>query len=310
MNALEKLELIDRVGRELQSKMTYEDINQYLNAHEVNTKKPTSNSNSKWVYVKELLSDEEDSLIIDIANELQITHNFTTTDSKSSFEAAFWEPSHFKLFLSHISSFKETTSQLQSALRTYGISAFVAHVDIEPTKEWQNEIEAGLYSMEALAAILMPGFKDSSWTDQEVGIAMGRGVLVIPIMRGSTPYGFISKYQGLDANGKSVAQVAKSIFRILTSSPKTRKRMISCLIETTIRATSTEEAITKLKHIESIQKLSPEYLKQLRNSAKSSVALSSEASSNALNNILIKHDLKPISNAQAVNQFENNDIPF
>jgi len=43
--------------------------------------------------------------------------------------------------------------RLQSSLRRFGISAFVAHVDIDPTKEWQDEIEAALFSMDALAAI-------------------------------------------------------------------------------------------------------------------------------------------------------------
>lgn len=73
------------------------------------------------------------------------------------------------------------------------MSSFVAYTDIKPTKEWQGEIENALHSMDALAAILMPGFKDSDWTDQEVGVAIGRGVPIIPIMRGLTPYGFIGK---------------------------------------------------------------------------------------------------------------------
>ena len=161
-----------------------------------------------------------------IADELQVPHNYTIVDSGAAVEAAFWEPFHFRLFLSHLSSFKKTTGLLQAALRRYGISAFVAHVDIEPTKEWLAEIEAGLYSMDALAAILMPGFKESNWTDHEVGIAVGRGVLVIPIMRGLNPYGFISKYQGLYAEGKTVATVAGDVFRILVASPKTTSRKL------------------------------------------------------------------------------------
>jgi len=86
-----------------------------------------------------------------------------------------------------LSAFKKTTGQLQTALRSYGVSAFVAHVDIEPTREWMSEIEAGLHSMDALVAILMPGFKESNWTDQEVGVAVGRGVLVIRSCVGLNP---------------------------------------------------------------------------------------------------------------------------
>ena len=184
MKVLERLGLIDRIGRELQSRMSYGEIDTYLKTYGVNTKKKTSGVNSKWVYSKELLADEGDDVILRIANELAVPHNYVVADASKTLEATFWEPSHFKLFLSHLSSFKQTTGKLQAALRKFGISAFVAHVEIEPTREWLDEIEAGLHSMDALAAILMPGFKESNWTDQEVGVAVGRGVLIIPIMRG------------------------------------------------------------------------------------------------------------------------------
>ena len=193
MKVLDRLGLIDRIGRELQSRMSYHEIDAYLKAHGVDTKKQTSGVNSKWVYSKELLSDEKESVIVRIADEVQVPHNYTIASPGTTVEATFWEPSHLRLFLSHLSTFKKTSGLLQAALRAYGISAFVAHVDIEPTKEWLDEIEAGLYSMDALVAILMPGFKESDWTDQEVGVAAGRGVLIIPIIRGLSPYGFISR---------------------------------------------------------------------------------------------------------------------
>lgn len=193
MNAFERLELVDRIGRELQSIMSYAEIKTYLKVHGVDTAKATSNVNSKWVYSKDLLSGEAEDIILRIADELKVPHNHVVMEPGKVLEANFWEPFHLKLFLSHLSVFKVTTRELQKALCKFGISAFVAHVDIEPTREWQNEIEAGLYSMDALAAILMPGFKESDWTDQEIGVAIGRGVLVIPLIRGLTPYGFISK---------------------------------------------------------------------------------------------------------------------
>jgi hypothetical protein len=202
--------------------MSYADITTYLKANGIDISKPTSGVNSKWVYTKELLADAPAETVLRIADELGIPHTYAVTATKETVEATFWEAHHFRLFLSHLSTFKKTTGALQAALRRYGISAFVAHVDIEPTREWQDEIEAGLFSMDALVAILMPGFKESNWTDQEVGVAIGRGVLVIPIIRGLTPYGFIGKYQGLQANGMTVPQVAEQVFGILVAAPKTR----------------------------------------------------------------------------------------
>ena len=53
MRRLEKINLIDRIGRELQERMSYADIDVYMAACDVDTSKETSNVNSKWVYVKE-----------------------------------------------------------------------------------------------------------------------------------------------------------------------------------------------------------------------------------------------------------------
>jgi hypothetical protein len=309
MKVIERLSLVDRIGRELQSRMSYGEIDTYLKAHGVDTKKPTSGVNSKWVYSKELLADEQEDLIIRIANELEVPHNHVVADPSKTLEAIFWEPFHFKLFISHLSSFKTTTGQLQAALRKFGISAFVAHVDIEPTREWLDEIEAGLYSMDALAAILMPGFKESNWTDQEVGVAVGRGVLVLPIMRGLEPYGFISKYQGLNANGKTVATVAEEIFRILTSSPKTRAKMLSCLTETTLQAKSEAEVLEKLEFLASVKALPKGHIQRLQEAAANSAALMAGKPLEKLNELLATHKLSPVAVKKDFLDFDD-EIPF
>lgn len=247
MKALDRHTLLDKIGRELQARMGYADIKAYLRAQGVDTNKPTSGVNSKWVYTKEMLEDAPDKTILDIATELEIPHTYTVKPSGATIEATFWEPHHFRLFLSHLAAFKKQTGLLQGALRRYGIAAFVAHVDIEPTREWQDEIEAGLLSMDALAAILIPGFNESKWTDQEVGAAIGRQILIIPIIKGLNPYGFIGKFQGLRAEGKTVAQVAEEVFQILVSSPMTRTRMLTCLVDTTLQSTLEDDALFKLQ---------------------------------------------------------------
>ena len=163
--------------------------------------------------------------------------------------------------------------------------------------------------MDALTAILMPEFKQSDWTDQEVGFAVGRGVLVIPVMRGLNPYGFISKYQGMNAQGKTVGSVAEEIFRILTVSPKTRSRMLSCLVETTLQSKSEGEAISKLRHLSSVQALPLAHLQRLQESALSSAVLSTAAPLEALNSLLAKYKLESVSLVQPSNPFDD-DIPF
>lgn len=108
-----------------------------------------------------------------------------------------WGDGGFRVFLSHKSEVKKETANLKEQLIQFGISCFVAHQDIEPTKEWQNEIENALTTMDGFIALLTEKFHDSNWTDQEIGFAFAKGVPIFAIRLGKDPYGFIGKFQGL-----------------------------------------------------------------------------------------------------------------
>jgi len=108
-----------------------------------------------------------------------------------------WGQDGFRVFLGHKDSVKEQAGQLKDKLSHFGISGFVAHEDIKPEKEWQDEIENALSTMDAFVAIMTDDFHDSDWTDQEVGFAFGRGVPIISVKLGKDPYGFIGKFQAL-----------------------------------------------------------------------------------------------------------------
>ncbi len=264
MKPLEKIKLIDDIGRELQSRMTFSEIDSYFETYGIPTDHQPS-YNSKYVYVKEILPKISDEIIIEIANELDIEHNFQSKlpifkDNSTT----FWKAGHFKLFISHLSSFKKTIGHLKKELEKYGISSFVAHEDIEPTKEWQEEIEKGLFSMDALCAVLMPGFKESNWTDQEIGVAIGRGILVIPIRKELDPYGFIGKFQGFQALGKNVNKVAEGVFLILTKNPKTRSRIINCLVDLLLLSNNKNQAIERIAALKKISDLPNDIINQIR----------------------------------------------
>jgi hypothetical protein len=108
-----------------------------------------------------------------------------------------WAEDHFRLFLSHKDAVKREAAELRDKLKYFGISAFVAHADIHPTKEWQDEIENALATMDGFIALMTQDFHDSYWTDQEVGYALARGVPIIPVRMGRDPYGFLGKFQAL-----------------------------------------------------------------------------------------------------------------
>jgi hypothetical protein len=101
------------------------------------------------------------------------------------------------VFISHKVEIKERAHTLKKKLEKYGIASFVAHDDIEPADEWQDAIEKALFSSDVLIALLSKDFSKSNWTDQEVGIAIGRELPIFPVMleKDVDPYGFIGKIQ-------------------------------------------------------------------------------------------------------------------
>jgi hypothetical protein len=144
---------------------------------------------------------------------------------------AFWTPGHFRLFITHPSKVKQFAHDLKAALAGYQIAAFVAHDDIEPTREWQAEIESALRTMDALTALITEDFVVSKWCDQEVGIAIGRGKLVVPVRAGADPHGFLGKYQGLNAQTLNSSDIARKIFEIIVKHDLSTPRMADALIE-------------------------------------------------------------------------------
>ena len=134
-----------------------------------------------------------------------------------------WQDDGFRLFLSHKSEVKKETADLASRLNSFGMSCFVAHKDIKPTKAWQDEIENALNTMEGFVALMTGGFHDSDWTDQEVGFALARGVPIIAVCLGLNPYGFIGKFQGLSCGWNDAAT---EITRLLINDPRMQEAYI------------------------------------------------------------------------------------
>ena len=108
-----------------------------------------------------------------------------------------WGEGSIRAFISHISDDRIFAHDLKKDLQRYDIAAFVAHDDIEPMSEWVGVMERALFSMDLLVALLTPEFSGSNWTDQEIGIAIGRSVPVVPVRLGKDPYGFFGKYQAI-----------------------------------------------------------------------------------------------------------------
>ncbi|MBU2969069.1 toll/interleukin-1 receptor domain-containing protein [Pseudoalteromonas sp. C2R02] len=195
------------------------------------------NGGDKEHYIIEMLSDSKDEALLELAKHLGLASQL-----ESPVEPDFWETDEVRIFLSHLAINKVETSKLKEHLEYYGMSAFVAHEDIEPTKQWQAEIESALASMDGLVALLAPGFKESNWCDQEVGVAIGRKLPILAIRQGLDPYGFIGKYQALQGVGKSASELANEIFELFLPMPNIGAKITGSLVNKLVNSQSFEQS--------------------------------------------------------------------
>jgi hypothetical protein len=227
MRARERMDLLEKVGSELQQRYTFKDIDAFFAAMGI----PTDNvgaewggANSKRVYAKAVLARVSEADLLKVADELDLTP--PGTPAIGAVPPANWKDTKdFRLFISHISEDKLIATRLKDTLARYSIAGFVAHEDIHPTLAWMDEVERALQTMDAMVAVHTKGFSASFWTQQEVGFALGRGTKVISFKMGEDPTGFIGKHQALSRQNRTAEQIAALIDKLLESDPRTQGRL-------------------------------------------------------------------------------------
>jgi nucleoside 2-deoxyribosyltransferase len=211
-------------------------------------------------YVMKMIENAPDTNIIELSQHLGFDLIVSRT---SNIEPDFWDDGMFRLFISHLAANKKTAATLQDALRNFGISSFVAHNDIMPTTEWEDQIELALSTCDALIALLHDKFHESNWTDQEIGFAMGRGVPVCSVYFGLTPYGFIGRFQAFKANSKSYDELAKEIFDAFRKSKQTQSRMSGILVAQFEESNSFVQAKNRIGYLEELEVWEPAFSKRI-----------------------------------------------
>ena len=183
--------------------------------------------NDRASYVIEVIERADDGDLIALSHHL----GYEPTSSRLQVEPSFWEAGFCRVFISHLAKFRGFVAEVQHELLRYGMSSFVAHNDIEPTAEWLDEIELALATCDAMLVLLHPGFHDSDWTDQEIGYAMGRGIMIATVSLGTDPYGFIGRFQALDGQDKTADELAGELFRILRHHRMTHRAVAHGVVE-------------------------------------------------------------------------------
>ena len=193
-----------------------------------------------------MIEDGDDDVLLSLGRYL----NYDFIPPNPAIEPTFWKHHFFRLFISHLAERRRFVADVQDKLLALGISSFVAHNDIEPTREWQDEIETALATCDGMLALLHPGFHESKWTDQEIGYAMGRQVLIVAASFGTDPYGFIGRFQGMNGNGKPASTVAGELFDILRKHAMTRARIAEAVAALFCQSNSFADARSNMKLLE------------------------------------------------------------
>lgn len=222
-------------------------------------------------YVLQSLAAASDNTLLEIARHLGFQARGTAV---VDVEPSFWVDGMLRVFISHLSPHHTVAAALQQALAPFGISAFVAHNDIEPTLEWQSQIEIALNTCHALVALLHPDFHHSKWTDQEIGMAMGRRVPVFSIRFGADPYGFIGKFQAFEGRNKTALDIASELFDAYRKNAQTQQLMTETVVRLFENSGSYAIAKERTGYLEELEVWDPSFSNRIRAAVKENSQIS------------------------------------
>jgi len=253
----QRIALVRKIANEI-SHQSYTEIDLVLSALNVDTL--SSWHSTEYEYTLNRLSCATDDALIayDEPENLE-TQQELLTPYFNSLHPELWKPGKLKVFISHLSAHKQEVTELKKKLAWYGLDCFVAHEDIRPTKRWEIEIENALKSADILLAFLHPKFHSSEWTDQEIGFAMGRKIPIFVVQKGTTPYGFIGKFQAFSGHDKSSDDLAKEISVTIHNTPDIQNKMSDILLERFAQSKSFSDAIDNANELEKINNWSDRY---------------------------------------------------
>jgi TIR domain-containing protein len=160
-------------------------------------------------------------------------------------------------FLSHSRGGKEIAARLKLMLGVYGTHAFVAHEDIQPAKEWGSVILEQLRACDVFLPVLTADFPRSNWADQETGVAVGLGKLVIPLKVEIDPYGFIAKYQAHRLPANPGFSTSWKLIRIMENNERLGPKVRGGLIKMFSMSMSFDDAGEKAEKLSEIDSWEP-----------------------------------------------------
>lgn len=217
----ERLDTVKRIASELESRYSSDEIVDFLTAFKLHS--PWEEYETNYEYARRGVQKASPSVLSEIIEDLGIAAPAAFSTNRQM--PGIWEGTdQLRVFISHLSSEKAKATRLRDVMRERGMAAFVAHEDIEPTLEWQVQIERALSNMELFVSLHTKDFSKSVWTQQEIGYAVSTGVKIIALRMEKDPTGFIQKHQALSRGEKNAPQVTEAIIGLIIKDERLRER--------------------------------------------------------------------------------------
>lgn len=178
-----------------------------------------------------------------------------------------------KIFISYSNEDKLIAGEIKRLLEDlWGIDVFLAHEDIEPSTQWQEELIKELKACHIILPIITSDFYNSPWANQEVGFALARDIPIVPIHAGRIPCGFIARYQALKYDESEANNTCKALADIIVKQSQLRSLFLDKVIENFGKSESFRQAQMRSEIVFSLNSM---YSKRQRNRI---IALASENS--------------------------------
>ena len=99
------------------------------------------------------------------------------------------------VFLSHSFADKRLAGYIKTRMHRADIDVFLAHDDIAPGENWSATLKDELKNRSIFIALITRNYHNADYTDQEFGMALAYGKLILPILIDGKPRGFLNEIQ-------------------------------------------------------------------------------------------------------------------
>lgn len=173
-----------------------------------------------------------------------------------------------RIFISYSSKNKKEVGELKKYLDPIGFEVFLAHEDLKPCVEWQDEIIKSLKRCDIFIAFLTKEFKESDWASQEIGIAVSENKFIVPVQVNITPFGFIGGKQGLKIKIENLERASKEIIKAIINESKFGEDVKAFVINSFIESNTFNEAGNRTRTLMEFDKCSDEQVKRIYGATK------------------------------------------